>query len=239
MRRFKITIIDHQLTDIFILSNIMDNCCMDVVDVSYHLSIEDWLFSLDNNKPDIVILNYILLDIIDHDLLIENDISLIVMAEEDKMRPIPRDRFPNLISKPFKVENIVLCINKVVKLKAKNLEIPLIRTVKADLLTIVSLDRTDFIEVKDILFCMAEGRYTTFHLLGGKKIMSSKNLGEYEKQLDGSLFYRIHHGYIVNVSHMTRLIRTGGNYCEITNHFKIPIAKRKQALFSKFIKGCG
>lgn len=239
MRRFKITIIDHDLADIFILRNIMDSCCMDVVDVSYYLTIEDWLLSQEENKCDIVILNDTLLDLIDYSLFIENEISLVLMAEEDKMRPISGDMSPNLICKPFKVENVVLCINKAVKLKGRHSQNPLIRTAKDDLLSIVSLDRTDFIEVKDILFCMAEGRYTTFYLLGGRKILSSKNLGEYEKQLDRKLFYRIHHGYIVNVSHMTRLIKTGGSFCEITNHFKIPIAKRKQALFNKFIKGCG
>ena len=83
---------------------------------------------------------------------------------------------------------------------------------------------------------MAEGKYTTFFLLGGKKIVSSKNLGEYEKILDSSYFYRIHHGYIINIRYLISIIKKDGVYCELANRITIPVSKRRQESFNRFIK---
>ena len=90
--------------------------------------------------------------------------------------------------------------------------------------------------MKDIIFCMADGKYTTFFLLNGKKIVSSKNLGEYEKLLNEYFFYRVHHGYIINIKHLTSIIKRDGLYCELVNKVTIPIAKRRQEDFNKFIR---
>ncbi len=67
---------------------------------------------------------------------------------------------------------------------------------------------------KDILFCKADGSFTEFYILNNQKIqkiIASGCLGEFETKLPRVHFCRTHHGYLVNLSHITRIERTGRN----------------------------
>ncbi|RDI11218.1 LytR/AlgR family response regulator transcription factor [Flavobacterium sp. AG291] len=102
-----------------------------------------------------------------------------------------------------------------------------------NVLCIPSLDRIDLVKIDDILYCAADGKYTTFHLLSGQKLISSKNIGLYEKKL-GSDFLRVHHSYLVNGKHITSLTKKKGFFCELSNSVVIPVSKRKQGCFNKY-----
>jgi len=90
--------------------------------------------------------------------------------------------------------------------------------------------------MSEIIFCKAEGKYTNFHLLDGKKIMSSRNLGEYSTILDANYFFRIHHSYIINLRQISKISKKDGYFCEFSNGIILPVAKRRQEDFNKFIK---
>lgn len=104
-----------------------------------------------------------------------------------------------------------------------------------DVVFIYSSDRIDLIKMKDIVFCMSDGRYTTFFTSDGKKYVASKNLGEYEKELDKRDFFRIHRSYIVNMNFIVSINKKNGIFCELANGTSLPISVRKQAGFSEFM----
>ncbi|MFT5252665.1 MAG: two-component system LytT family response regulator [Flavobacteriales bacterium] len=62
-----------------------------------------------------------------------------------------------------------------------------------DYVAVSSLDEIELIPMAEIIYCQAVGRYTTFFLLNGKKIVLSKNLREYSTILDLNYFFRIHY----------------------------------------------
>jgi len=66
--------------------------------------------------------------------------------------------------------------------------------------------------------------------------MSSRNLGEYTPILDNRFFFRIHHSYIINVRHVVKISKKDGYFCELSNGTIVPVAKRRQEDFNKFIK---
>lgn len=105
-----------------------------------------------------------------------------------------------------------------------------------DFIAVPSVSKIDVLKVDKLLYCEAEGRYTTFYFEGGKTIVSSKNLGEYEKQLPNDLFFRIHHKYLVNLEKVSSINKEGGRYCEMLNHSFLPISKRRQEKFNRFLK---
>lgn len=103
-------------------------------------------------------------------------------------------------------------------------------------IAVSSVAKIDFVKIENILYCEADGRYTTFFLESGKNIVSSKNLGGYEKLLANKSFFRIHHRYLVNLEKVEIVDKAGGNYCILTNEKSLPIAKRKQELLIRFLK---
>lgn len=246
MNTYSITIIDDSLTDVTALKKIISNFCINIDSVVHMSSIDDGIVEINLNKPDIVFLDVLFKDTEIFDSLdkfsLENTPIVFISSDKGYAVNAFESNAVDFILKPFKVESVILAINKSIKkiesdnvngstesfVKNKNLNF--------DYLAIASLDKIDFIRKEDVMFCMADGKYTTFFLLGGKKIVSSKNLGEYEKVLDGSCFYRVHHGYIINIRYLISIIKKDGVYCELANKITIPVSKRRQESFNKFIK---
>ena len=86
----------------------------------------------------------------------------------------------------------------------------------------------EFIPAENILYCHAEGAYTDIHLTGNKKFLVSKTLGDIEEMLPADGFQRIHHSTIVNLQHITNLIRSDGGYVMLNNGEKLMISKAKK-----------
>ena len=104
-----------------------------------------------------------------------------------------------------------------------------------ELISIASLDKIDLVKVANIVYCQADGKYTEFILKDGTRMVSSKNIGEYQDKLENSIFFRIHHSYIINIHYVEKITKKDGYYCQFTNGDKLPIAKRRQDGFTKFI----
>ena len=75
-----------------------------------------------------------------------------------------------------------------------------------------------------------------FFLKMEKTIVSSKNLGGYEKILKNKSFFRIHHRYLVNLEKVIKIDKAGGNYCILGKEKSLPVAKRKQELLIRYLK---
>jgi len=110
-----------------------------------------------------------------------------------------------------------------------------INTECKDFICVSSADKIDIIKVKNIVFCKSDGRYTTFFTSDGKKIVASKNLGEYEKELNSKNFFRIHKSYIVNVNFVVKINKKDGILCELLNGISLPVSSRKQTLLYEFL----
>lgn len=91
-------------------------------------------------------------------------------------------------------------------------------------------DGLEFLHVNDILYCEAQGAYTTFHLRENRKIVVSKNLKEYEILLEGHAFMRVHNSFLINLREVQRYVKTEGGYILMKNnaHIGISIKKREE-----------
>lgn len=152
----------------------------------------------------------------------------------------------DFLVKPLHFNDIILSVYKAIKQiemelcfqKQKVSEVNALTTMyqNNEYIAVSSMDKIELIRMDDIIFCKAEGKYTDFFLVNDKKILSSRNLGEYASLLDPNYFFRIHHSYVINIKHITKISKKDGYSCEFINGISLPIAKRRQEEFIKFIK---
>ncbi|MDO6431879.1 LytTR family DNA-binding domain-containing protein [Flavitalea sp. BT771] len=85
-----------------------------------------------------------------------------------------------------------------------------------------------FVNVSDIMRLEANRGYTHIIIKDKRKIISSKNILEYEELLPGNKFYRVHHSHLVNLSYVNGYQRGRGGYLEMEDGAVIEVAVRRK-----------
>lgn len=113
----------------------------------------------------------------------------------------------------------------------------------ADKIPLSTTNGLVFVKIADILYCESSGNYTYFYLVDEKKIVVSRQLGEYEKLLPENNFTRIHDKYIINLHYIKEYRKGSGGEVVLENGKEIPVATRRKedflARFEKWIKRKG
>ena len=92
-------------------------------------------------------------------------------------------------------------------------------------------DKIQFVAVNDILYCQANGAYTTIFLKDNAKLVASKSLGDFQDQLEPSGFFRIHHSYLINLALVKEYQRNDGGYVVMNNDARLEVSQRKRKEF--------
>jgi DNA-binding LytR/AlgR family response regulator len=106
----------------------------------------------------------------------------------------------------------------------------------ADKIAIKSNGDYHFITTQDIVYLKADNNTTDFYLQSGKVITAFKTLKHFE-QLLPFYFFRIHHGYVINVNHVSR-INLGKSRCYLLNNeISVPFSRTyKEAIDTIIIR---
>jgi two-component system LytT family response regulator len=149
------------------------------------------------------------------------------------------------ILKPVNIEELILAVNKVSeKINAQQTQQRienLLGNINASKKGLQSLAVPanfgyEFIIVNNIIRCEASGKYTFFYMNDGRKIISVKNLKEYEALLAPEVFFRIHHAHLINIHFIKRYHKTKG-IVEMEDSIKIPLAARRRREFLSLFLG--
>jgi two-component system LytT family response regulator len=92
------------------------------------------------------------------------------------------------------------------------------------------------IKINELMYLLADSNYTELYLSNGSKIVSTRNLGEYEKIINSLEFFRIHKSYLVNVNYITGYSNYEGNFAEMKDGRLLSISRRKVVDFRNWIK---
>ena len=91
------------------------------------------------------------------------------------------------------------------------------------------IDKTYFINIKDIIYCLAEGAYTKFYIINSNPILISHNLRSYEELLEPAGFIRTHHSCLVNPNCIKIFDRkTEGGILVLEGGHTVPVSQRKK-----------
>lgn len=243
-------IITEEKDTLTILKNFEEENFMIIKIVGDSSSVIDAIDIIKLKKPDVVFLDIVLKDDIFFEMLEQLEFSIpklvFISANENYAVKAFKHNAIDFILKPIDFNAIILATYKVIRRtemersyqnqKINNINILNSINQPNEYVAVSSLDKIELIPMSEIIFCQADGKYTNFFLLNGKKIMSSRNLGEYNSILDHNYFFRIHHSYIINIRHIAKISKKDGYFCELSNGTILPVAKRRQEDFNKFIK---
>jgi two-component system LytT family response regulator len=139
--------------------------------------------------------------------------------------------------KPVSIEELQEAVHKAVRnIQLKNFNAQLDQFLQDYRKPVQSLQRialTDkhgaiFISVPDIVRCEASGGYTSFVIKNRKKIVSSRNIKEYEELLPTDTFFRVHNSHLVNLNCIRIYHRGRGGYLEMEDGAVIEVAVRRK-----------
>jgi two-component system LytT family response regulator len=95
------------------------------------------------------------------------------------------------------------------------------------------MDGFEVVEIKDIIRLEGDGNYTRFIVKDQGKIMSSKNLGEYENLLTDYGFFRIHQSVIVNLRHVVGFQKVEGGHVKTSDGALCKLSRYRKADFMR------
>ena len=103
-----------------------------------------------------------------------------------------------------------------------------IKREKLENLAIPTIEGFQFVHISVIFYLEAESSYTKIYMSDKSKIISSKNLGYYETELEAEPFLRIHHSVIINLNKVKSYVRGDEGYVILQNGVSLRVAKSKK-----------
>jgi two-component system, LytTR family, response regulator len=95
-------------------------------------------------------------------------------------------------------------------------------------IAVPTFDGLQMVNAEDIIRCTANESYTEITLIGGKKIMVSRLLKDYEDLLGEYNFFRIHNSCLINLIHVVKYIKGDGGYVVMTDNETCEVSRRKK-----------
>ena len=87
------------------------------------------------------------------------------------------------------------------------------------------------VELEQIIRCEADKNYATFLLTGGKKIVVSKTLKEYEILLSAYNFLRVQQSHLINLDFIERYDKANGGIVVMKDGAEVPLSHAKREQF--------
>jgi len=148
--------------------------------------------------------------------------------------------------KPIDLNELLIAVSKAEKrlnreYMNKNLE-ALMNNIKSNSqnnhrIALPTLEGLLFIKVSDIIYCESNGPYTCFFLKQPEKIITSRNLKEYEDLLSEYNFFRIHKSYLVNLQEIQKYVRGEGGQLIMSNGAALAVSKQRKEEFMNIYSG--
>jgi two-component system LytT family response regulator len=86
----------------------------------------------------------------------------------------------------------------------------------------------EFRDVDDIIRCEADRAYCNFYFNGGKKMLISKPMAEYEEILTEANFLKVHKSNIVNIKYISKYIRGKNGELVLSDGSIVIVANRRK-----------
>jgi two-component system LytT family response regulator len=242
-------IIDDEAKNIKLLQKMLEMHCPDVKIIATETDAKIGLQLINELQPQLVFLDIEMPHLNGFDLLKKlepvNFEVIFVTAFSHYAVEAFEHRVTGYITKPVNADKLIAAVNTGAKrIEAKNINKNLFslleqNTQKAEpeKIPLSTSNGLIFVKLSDIMYCESSGNYTNFYLSDDKKIMVSRQLGEYEKLLPDTNFIRIHDKYIINLTYIKEYIKGSGGDVVLENNKELPVAtRRKEEFLSRFEK---
>jgi len=147
----------------------------------------------------------------------------------------------DFLLKPIDEDELKIAVNKAIKQQNessvnKNIEVLISNLNKKDNQKKIAISTNTGIivlEIKDIIYCKADGPYTKIYSSTGE-LLSSTHLKEFENLLVEFGFFRIHKSYLVNLTEIRKYKKSEDAHVIVSNGHRVDVSdKKKDELISK------
>lgn len=243
-------IIEDEPRSIKLLKNLLFEYCPQVRIVGEAQTVEDGYQCILHQIPDVIFLDIELqresgFDLLNRFTEIKFEIIFTTAFEHYALKAIKACALDYLL-KPIDIDELQMAVDKIAKNNDENHSSKKIDVFKQNLnssksgvhqLALPSIEGLTFVRVDEILYLRSDRQYTIFYLNSGEKLVTSKNLGEYEELLSEYNFFRVHHSAIINITEVKKYLRGEGGSIVMSNGDHIEVAKRRKDDFlNRFIR---
>lgn len=226
------------------LKNLLEEFCIDVNVIDTAASVTEAVTKISVSNPDVIFLDIELQTGTGFDVLTQlKDINFeVIFTTAFEQYAIKAVKFSSLdyLLKPIDVEELQNAVEKARTKKNQNVYKKQLETLMLNLkqqqpklnkICLATSDGFEFVNVNDIIYCKAEGSYTSFVLNNNKKILVSKHLKEYENLLLEQDFTRVHNSFLINLKEVKKNVKVNGGYIIMNNNDTVTISRSKKEDF--------
>jgi two-component system LytT family response regulator len=109
------------------------------------------------------------------------------------------------------------------------------RNGKTERIAVPTADGIEFFQIDDIIYCKADGSYTSIVLKGKISKIVSRNLKDFEIFFIDEGFCRVHHSFLINIKHVKKYVKGEGGYVVMTDDHHVDISRRKKEEFMSLL----
>lgn len=234
----KAIIIDDEKSNIELTFNILNLYCKQVRVVATAASVNEGHQAILEHQPDLVFLDIQMPDGTGFDLLnrfpsIRFKTIFITAHQDFALAALKRSAVDYLL-KPLSPPDIIEAVHKAQTLMHNNdqtekLKILLENIQKPEKQKVVlkTMDRIYSVPLQDIIRFHSEGSYTEVFLSGGKKIVVSKLIKDFDELLSADNFLRVHQSHLVNVDFIF-CFEKAENTITMKDDSIVPVSVRKK-----------
>lgn len=237
----KAIIIDDEKKARETIHDLLKTYCPNVQVIGQAENISKGLDEIIEKEPDLILLDINMPDGTGFDLLdklarVPFKIIFITAYEEFAIKAIKFSAMDYLV-KPIDPDELVEAIARVEEtLEQDNMNMKLNAffnnieniTNQAKKIVLRTAESMHLVNIQDIIRCEADGGYTTFHLVDGKKLVVSRVLKEFDEMLEGYGFCRTHQSHLININHIERFDKRDGGSVMMKDGTEVPVSSRKR-----------
>jgi two-component system, LytTR family, response regulator len=135
-----------------------------------------------------------------------------------------RAKVDDYLIKPVDVDELSEVIHRLFEGKKENR----MKSNPAPKIKLITHECTLFVSPEELIVIKAEGRYSNVYLTENRKILITKNIGDFESELLPMGFQRVHKSFLVNFSHILQINNRDGGFLELSNGMSIEISRRNR-----------
>jgi two-component system LytT family response regulator len=243
----KVLIIDDEPKARENLQTLIENYCDQLTIAGLAGSLEEGARLIDAHHPDLIFLDISMPGGSGFELLkqipeINFEIIFVTAYDSYGIQAVKANALDYLL-KPVSIRELKEAVQKALKKKdsRKTADIANLSSLLSGLampksshlnrISVPAADGLVIINTEEIVSLAADGSYTRLALRDGRKLLSSRNLKEYEDQLPPDIFMRVHHSHVINLSYVSHYHRGEGGSVSMTDGSHLLVSKRKKKEF--------
>lgn len=237
-------IIEDEPGNVRVLKKMLEDYCQDIRVCGEAYDAIEGQKAIVNLQPDLVFLDIEMpygnaFDILDRLMPVKFEVIFVTAFNDYILKAFKYSALDYLL-KPINIEELRLAVQKASdKLRIKDINAHLQNLLSnlkqpnqaAHKLALPILDGLVFVTVDLISRCEASKGYTYFHMINGEKILSTRNIKDYEEILPATLFMRVHNSHIINLMCIKKYHKGRGGYIEMDDKVMIEVASRRKNEF--------